>query len=129
MSAHDLIMQIGRAARDRMRQLRELQELSHMETRDFGDLALSRSELTTIAGGAADARDRLERTAKKLGVSPTHINRERWRAIDMAKACANCEERKRCRDWQAGNGQQEDYCDFCPNAEAFAELNTEGKPN
>lgn len=129
MSAHDLIMQIGRTARHRMRQIRERQQLSQMGPQQLGDLALSRSDLMTIASGTADARERLEKTAEKLGIPVAHINRERWRAVDMARACANCDERRLCRKWQGGKGHREDYRDFCPNAEAFADLASEPKLN
>lgn len=129
MSAHDLIMQIGRTARRRMRQIRERQELSRMGPRQFGDLALSRSDLMTIAGGAADARERLSKAADKLEVPVGRINQDRWHAVDMARACANCVERQRCKNWQSGNGNREDYRSFCPNAEAFAELAADPNPN
>lgn len=129
MSAHDLIMQIGRTARRRMRQMRELRQISQMEARQFGDLALTRSDLMTLAGGAADARERLEKTAEKLGIPAIDLRRERWRALDMARACANCERRGLCRRWQAGEGNREDYRLFCPNAADFAELDAESKLN
>ena len=129
MSAHDLIMQIGFVARRRLRQLRELNQLSRMDSLQFSDIAVCRADMMSIAGGASDTRERLEKTAQLLGIPVARLNQERWRALDMARACAVCRERKLCKKWQAGEGEREDYRFFCPNAEAFDELDSAQKLN
>ncbi|WP_282606297.1 DUF6455 family protein [Pelagibius sp. Alg239-R121] len=125
MSAHDLIASIGFAARRRLRQMRELNQLSKMDAQQFADMGVCRTDLTAIAGGASDAKERLEAMAKKLGIPAARLNEEHWRAVDMARSCAACRERKLCRKWQAGEGSRESYRFFCPNATAFDELNSE----
>ena len=105
-----------------VKRMRDLQELSQLDGRDFVDLGLCYSDARALASGAGDVRDRIQAMTARLGLDYASVMEPHWRAVDIARNCANCRERRACRRYLAGHGPRSDYRDFCPNAATFAAL-------
>jgi hypothetical protein len=109
------------AVRRWLRHERDLTYVRDMDELELIDLGLCRSEALDLAGAPADTRERLEAMAWARGLPVAAIDAEHWRAADMARACAQCGERRRCRRWLRGR-RSDDPEAFCPNAGHFADL-------
>lgn len=105
-----------------LKRMRDLRELGLLEAREFSDLGLCRSDAYAMASGGGDVRARIEGMSARLGLDYDTVMEPHWRAVDIARNCANCGERRACRRYLAGHGPRADYQDFCPNARTFAEL-------
>jgi uncharacterized protein YjiS (DUF1127 family) len=106
----------------RMVRMRDLKEISLMDARELADLGLRRSDASAVASGAGDVRDRIAGMTARLGLDYGTVMESHWRAVDIARNCAQCGERRACRRYLAGHGPRADYQDFCPNARTFAGL-------
>ena len=98
---------------------RYLHDLGAPELMDCG---VSRGDFLTALSAPKDTRARMDAMARAHGFQAEVIDEEHWRALGMARACAQCGDRPMCKRWL--NGQEEDTGadEFCPNAEQFAEL-------
>ena len=105
-----------------IKRMRDLRELGLLEAREFSDLGLCRSDAYAMASGAGGVRDRIEGMTERLGLDYATVMEPHWRAVDIARNCAHCRERRACRRYLAGHGPRTDYRDFCPNAQTFAGL-------
>ena len=105
-----------------VKRMRDLRELALLDAREFSDLGLCRSDAYAMASGAGDVRARIEGMSARLGLDYDTVMEPHWRAVDIARNCANCGERRACRRYLAGHGPRADYQDFCPNARTFAGL-------
>ena len=96
-----------------------LQGMSGLELMDCG---LSRADLMTALAAPKDTRVRMQSMAATHGLPRDALDKEHWRALDMARACGQCRERALCKRWL--NGQEDDIgADaFCPNVKHYAEL-------
>lgn len=104
-----------------VKQMRDLKELSLLDGREFSDLGLCESDARTMAAGSG-VRGRIEGMTERLGLEYAAVMEPRWRAVDIARTCANCGERRACRRYLAGHGPRADYEGFCPNAATFTAL-------
>ncbi len=86
------------------------------------DAGISRTDFLTAMAAPADTRDRMLSMAAAFGLSSDSIDKERWHALDIARACAQCRERAACRRWLDGVEDDTDPSEFCPNAERYAEM-------
>ncbi len=113
-----LLQRVGKWLRDNQER-QYLQGLSNVELMDCG---YSRADMMTALAAPKDTRQRMQSMATAYGLPPDALNKEHWRAMDIARACGQCRERAMCRRWL--NGQQTDVSadEFCPNAEHFAEM-------
>lgn len=105
----------------RAKRARDMKEIDLIGGREFSDLGLSRSEVRALATGT-DVRERLEGMTTRLGLSYAELMEPHWRAVDVARTCVNCRQRRACRRFLAGHGARDEYREFCPNAAAFATL-------
>lgn len=105
---------------------RDLRDFALLEGREFADLALSRMDVMTFTSGPRDIRDRIAGMSGRLGVDFEELMEPHWRAVDIARNCTNCRERRACKRYLRGHGPREDFKDFCPNARAFEELSAAG---
>jgi uncharacterized protein YjiS (DUF1127 family) len=105
-----------------VKRIRDQRELSLLEGREFSDLGLCRSDARALAAGSG-VRDRIEGMTERLGLNYAAVMEPRWRAVDIARTCAHCGERRACRRYLAGHGPRADYEAFCPNAATFSALN------
>jgi uncharacterized protein YjiS (DUF1127 family) len=106
----------------RMVRMRDLKEISQLDARELSDLGLLRSDAYAMASAAGNVRDRITGMTARLGLDYDTVMEPHWRAVDVARNCANCGERRACRRYLAGHGPRADYLDFCPNARTFAGL-------
>ena len=83
------------------------------------DLGMSRAELADFLSGRDDTRERLERMAARFGVSPEELDAERWRIVEITRACGHCREEAVCRRFLEGDGAPAEAEAFCPNAALY----------
>ena len=88
---------------------------------DLKDVALTRSDYDVLKDAPAGSRERMVFMAERFGVSENQINSEHWRAVDMARSCAQCGVAGSCERFR--NGQSTGFEPAqCPNAPQFSEL-------
>ncbi len=100
----------------------ERQYLQGMSGVELMDCGLSRADLMTALAAPKDTRSRMLSMAAAHGLSRDALDKEHWRALDMARACGQCPERAICKRWL--NGKEDDIGadEFCLNAKHYAEL-------
>lgn len=106
-----------------VKRIRDQRELSLLEGREFSDLGLRRSDARALAAGSG-VRDRIEGMTERLGLDYDTVMEPQWRAVDIARTCAHCGERRACRRYLSGHGPRADYEAFCPNAKTFTTIRT-----
>lgn len=106
----------------------DLRDIAAIESFEFSDLGMCRSDLVNFASGPRDIRDRIEGMTGRLGLDYAEVMGPRWRAVEIARNCTNCGERRTCGKYLRGNGARDDYETFCPNARTFAGLLDENRP-
>ncbi len=105
-----------------LRRAQEYAELSRMDDRHLQDMGLCRSDITPVVKDSAGVEDRVRALAEKIGLSYEQIMKERWRALEVITSCSRCRERRACRHWLEDAEPEQDYQDFCPNAQIFESL-------
>ncbi len=105
-----------------LQQYRDRQFLLGLGGSRQSDVGLSSTDLHSLASCPSDTRARMEAMARAHGLAPQALGFERWREVDMARACGHCRQRRVCRNWLAGRRADLVARDFCPNALQFAEL-------
>ena len=105
-----------------LRRQRDAEYLTSAPAPALSDLALSRQEAVDLAGAPADTADRMLQMAARYKLDSGAINAERWRAVDMARACRHCTNVGTCRQWLADGETNVDEAGFCPNAGRFREM-------
>lgn len=101
---------------------RDRREISALESREFSDLGISRSEAVALVSGPTDVRERIAGMAERVGVDFGEMMETRWRALDLVRVCGSCTQRRTCAKYLRGHGPRDDYKDFCPNAKIFESL-------
>lgn len=86
------------------------------------DAGISRSDFMTAMAAPTDTRERMLSMAASYGLPSDAVDREHWRALDIARSCAQCRERAACRRWLDGVEDELTPGEFCPNAERYAEM-------
>jgi uncharacterized protein YjiS (DUF1127 family) len=102
------------------------QELAALDDRQLDDIGLVRDELVLAVAGAAEAPERVDMMAGRLGIDPQAFEARRPLLNDMVKRCAACRSKVICAWWLAEGGPQDAYREFCPNAGRFVELRRYG---
>lgn len=96
--------------------------VSGMDSLAEADLGLARDELQTFMSNRSETRNQLLEMAERFGITEAEIEKERWRALDLTKACGNCSEVSACHRFLLGSGGADGADAFCPNAPAFREM-------
>jgi hypothetical protein len=105
-----------------MRDQEERQYLDQLDDQALMDCGVSRADFLTAIGAPKDTRARMDAMARAHGLPVEAIDSERWRALDMARACSQCGDRQMCKRWLMGVEDEVGAEAFCPNSEHFAEL-------
>jgi len=92
--------------------------------REAAELGLSPEEARGLTYARPGMRQQLLQMARLFGLSAKDLNKDRWRALDIDRACSNCEKSGGCRNFLAGQWTSFTVKD-CPNAEIYAELAAE----
>lgn len=96
--------------------------LEEMTAAMRADIGLSTTDVSWLSSAAGDTRARMEAMAGAHGLSADELTAERWREMDMARACGHCGDRRMCRSWLDGDRTGAGPDSFCPNASHFAEM-------
>ena len=88
---------------------------------ELQDVALSRSDFNTLKDAPVGSRERMLFIAERFGVSESQIKAEHWRAVDMARTCAQCGVAGSCEKFRNGRASNFEPAQ-CPNAPQFSEL-------
>jgi len=101
--------------------------LNTLKTHQQTEAGVQPAEVGLFSFGAADIKARMDGMAKAHGVQPGAVSAERWRELDMVRACQHCGNRRACRKWL--NGERDGIMpdSFCPNAGQYAELANNAK--
>lgn len=91
---------------------------NHQQT----DVGIQTADIGLFSFGAEDIKARMGGMAEAYGVQPGAVSAERWRELDMVRACQHCGSRKACRKWLNGDRDGIMPDSFCPNASQYAEL-------
>ena len=87
------------------------------------DLAISPSDITTFVEARPGVRNQMEAMAAHFGLTGRDIDAERWRALEIVRACSTCKKVTGCKAFLAGREGAFDPYD-CPNAEIYADLSS-----
>ncbi|NNF76961.1 MAG: hypothetical protein HKN05_02930 [Rhizobiales bacterium] len=104
------------------RQQRDAAYLTNMSAPAWADIGASKGDLLQIAKGPSCVGERMQAMAAAYGLKPADLSKERWRQIDMARACANCTASRQCKRWLKGPNLELAQAGFCPNKSHFSEL-------
>lgn len=88
---------------------------------ELQDIAMARSDYDVIVKSPAGARERMVFMAERFGVGEAQLDRDHWRAVDMARSCANCGVVQSCDLFRLGKNTGFTPAS-CPNAPQFCEL-------
>lgn len=94
------------------------EEISELQAADMG---ISLSEARDFSTARRNTRSQMLQMARLFGLSERDVNRDRWRALDVARACSHCQDAKSCSSFLAGNWSTFTVAD-CPNANLYADL-------
>ena len=88
---------------------------------DAADLGLSRDDALTFLRARPGVSQQSADMAARLGLTEADIQKEHWRAVDIARACSQCKSSKSCANFLSG--RQSDFTiEACPNFDRFVEL-------
>lgn len=104
------------------RQQQDAAYLTNMSAPAWADLGASKGDLLEIAKGPSCVGERMRAMAAAYGLEPQDLSEERWRQVDMARACTNCSETRKCKRWLKGPNLDLSQAGFCPNKAHFSEL-------
>ncbi|MCP5083583.1 MAG: hypothetical protein GY948_17995 [Alphaproteobacteria bacterium] len=104
------------------RQQRDAAYLTNMSALAWADVGASKGDLLQIAKGPTCVGERMQAMAAAYGLEPADLAGERWRQLDMARACSNCSESRQCKRWLKGPDLDLAQAGFCPNKSHFSEL-------
>lgn len=80
---------------------------------------------TVASAPNEDAAALLPAMMRMRGLNPSAVQKfagADYRSLETT--CAQCRDTNACRLWlEAGDGDDPDWCDFCPNARRLGELN------
>lgn len=88
---------------------------------DLEDIGLSRIDYQTLNNSPTGARERMVFMAERFGVSEKQLKQEHWRAVEMARTCAQCGVTRSCERFRTGRNPGFEPGQ-CPNAPQFTEL-------
>jgi hypothetical protein len=88
---------------------------------ELQDVALSRSDFNALKKAPEGSRERMVFMAERFGLSESQLNSEHWRAVDMARTCAQCGVAGSCEAFRKGRSSHFEPAQ-CPNAPQFSEL-------
>ena len=108
--------------REMLNQNRDRQFVMAHGGSELSDAGLARADLDWITHAPADTRKRMEAMATTLGVKPADISQDRWREMDMARACSQCGDLRTCRKFLKGEQVSKGPDTFCPNFQRFQDL-------
>ncbi len=111
-----------KALRHWLKRQRDTAFLSNLAAPAWSDLGASRDDLLQIASGPSGIGKRMQAMAAAYGIDQPALSEERWRQVDMARACAHCNAQRQCKSWLKGPDQDAATARFCPNRAHFAEL-------
>ncbi len=100
----------------------ERQYLQGMSGVELMDCGISRADLMTAMAAPKDTRARMQSMTAAYGLPRDALDKEHWRALDMARACGQCRERAMCKRWLNSREESFGADAFCPNAKHYAEL-------
>ncbi len=104
------------------RRQRDAAFLSNLAAPAWSDIGASRDDLLQIANGPSGIGKRMQAMAAAYGIDQQALGEERWRHVDMARACSHCSAQRQCKSWLKGPDPDATTADFCPNRAHFAEL-------
>ncbi len=104
------------------RRQRDAAFLSNLAAPAWSDIGASRDDLLQIANGPSGIGKRMQAMAAAYGIDQQTLGEERWRHVDMARACSHCGAQRQCKSWLKGPDPDATTADFCPNRAHFAEL-------
>lgn len=100
---------------------RARRELEAMDDRAIEDMGLDRAALTEAMALPADVPQRMTAMADVFGADLAHAPLSAVERLDMARACGQCDHRRRCAEELAGPTSAA-LCSFCPNAATYSGL-------
>ena len=100
----------------------ERQYLHGLGSAELMDVGISRPDFMTALAAPEDPRERMLSMAAAYGLPSAAVDRDHWRALDIARACAQCRERVTCKRWLNGLEENIEASAFCPNADHYNEL-------
>ena len=104
------------------RRQRDAAFLSNLAAPAWSDIGASRDDLLQIASGPSGIGKRMQAMAAAYGIDQQALGQERWRHVDMARACSHCSAQRQCKSWLKGLDPDAATASFCPNRAHFAEL-------
>ena len=108
---------------DWFRRQHEREYLQSSNSMELSDAGISRSDFMTALTAPPDTRERMMSMAASFGLPSEAIDKDRWLALDTARACAQCGDRAACKRWLNGHEDTLEPDDFCPNAARYAGMN------
>lgn len=91
---------------------------------DAADLGLAPDDARTLMRARPTVGTQTAAMAERLGLTQDDLQKEHWRAVDMARACAQCDSANHCARFLAGK-KTTFTIEACPNFDLFVELATE----
>ncbi len=111
-----------KALKEWFKQQQDAAYLTNMSAPAWADLGASKADFMQIASGPSCVGERMAAMAEAYGLDPADLREERWRQVDMARACTNCSATRQCKRWLKGPNLELAEAGFCPNKEHFSEL-------
>lgn len=85
------------------------------------DLAIPREDLVAVADARPAVRHEIEQMARRFGLEPAAIDRDRWRALEIVRTCSACERARDCAAFLDDRPGTFDKSQ-CPNAHHYRDL-------
>ena len=105
-----------------LKQQKDADFLRKMPAQGWADLGADKGDFMQIASGPSCVTERMRAMAAAYGLEPSDLGKERWRQVDMARACATCPSTRACTRWLKGPNLNIAQAGFCPNKAHFSEL-------